>query len=131
MRVAFVGKGGSGKSLIAGTFARVLGASGERVLALDSDPMPGLVFSLGVDPAAIGDGGIPDEATVRAPEGERPPYRLRPGLSGPDAVRQYAVRGPDGVRFLQLGKSRGQRGGGNPAHWAYQQILEGRVPDPS
>jgi len=124
MRVAFVGKGGAGKSVIAGTFARLLGASGERVLALDSDPMPGLAFSLGLDPATLGDAGIPDEATVPAPDGERPPYRLRPGLSGPDAVCRYAVQGPDGVRFLQLGKSRGQRGGSNRGHWAYQQILE-------
>lgn len=123
MRVAFVGKGGAGKSTIVGTFARVLGASGERVLALDSDPMPGLAFSLGLDPAAVGDGGIPDEATVAAPEGERPPYRLRPDLRGEDAVCRYAVRGPDGVHFLQLGKSRGQHGVPR-AHWAYQGILE-------
>jgi CO dehydrogenase maturation factor len=123
MRFAFVGKGGAGKSLIVGTFARVLGAAGERVLALDSDPMPGLVFSLGLDQAAVGDVGFPDEATVAAPEGEHPPYRLRPGLRGPDAVCLYAVRGPDGVHFLQLGKSRGQRGA-TRGHWAYQQILE-------
>lgn len=123
MRVAFVGKGGAGKSLIVGTFARLLGASGERVLALDSDPMPGLAFSLGLNPSAVGDGGIPDEATVAAPEGEFPPYRLRPGLRGPDAVCRYAVRGPDGVHFLQLGKSRGQRGA-TRGHWAYQEILE-------
>jgi CO dehydrogenase maturation factor len=124
MRVAFVGKGGAGKSLIVGTFARLLGASGERVLALDSDPMPGLAFSLGLDPAAVGDGGMPDDATVPAPEGEHPPYRLRPGLRGPDAVCHYAVRGPDGVRFLQLGKSRGLRGGSTRGHWAYQQVLK-------
>ncbi len=32
MRVAFVGKGGAGKSSLAGTFARVLAGTGERVL---------------------------------------------------------------------------------------------------
>jgi CO dehydrogenase nickel-insertion accessory protein CooC1 len=32
MRVAFVGKGGSGKSSIVGTFARLLDASGDQVL---------------------------------------------------------------------------------------------------
>jgi CO dehydrogenase maturation factor len=124
MRVAFVGKGGAGKSVIAGTFARLLGAAGERVLALDSDPMPGLAFSVGLDPAAVGDGGVPDEATVLAPEGEHPPYRLRPGLRGLDVVYRYAASGPDGVRFLQLGKSRGQRGGNSREVWAYQQIIE-------
>ncbi|MDP8932341.1 MAG: AAA family ATPase, partial [Actinomycetota bacterium] len=42
MRVAFVGKGGSGKSALAGTLARALARRGESVLVLDSDPMPGL-----------------------------------------------------------------------------------------
>ncbi len=58
MRVAFVGKGGAGKSALSGTFARVLARRGDRVLALDSDPMPGMAFSLGV-PAS--DAGLPDD----------------------------------------------------------------------
>lgn len=48
MRVAVVGKGGAGKSVIAGTMARVLGPRGHTVLALDSDLMPGLAESLGM-----------------------------------------------------------------------------------
>lgn len=48
LRLAVVGKGGSGKSTVAGTMARLLGRSGEKVLALDSDPMPGLAISLGL-----------------------------------------------------------------------------------
>jgi CO dehydrogenase nickel-insertion accessory protein CooC1 len=47
------GKSGAGKSLIVATFARVLGASGEHVLVLDPDPMPGLAFSLGLDQATV------------------------------------------------------------------------------
>ena len=46
VRVAFVGKGGAGKSAIAGTFARALARRGEPVLAVDSDPMPGLAYYL-------------------------------------------------------------------------------------
>ena len=42
IRLAFVGKGGAGKSTLAGTFARLLGRAGEPVLALDSDPLPGM-----------------------------------------------------------------------------------------
>ena len=105
VRVAFVGKGGAGKSAIAGTFARTLARRGERVLALDSDPMPGLAFSVGVD---VTDAGIPDEAVEEPPEGEEGPrYRLRAGLNAADAVERYAATGPDGVRFLQFGKLRG------------------------
>ena len=49
MKVVFVGKGGAGKSVIAGTFARALARRGTPVLAVDSDPLPGLAFSLGLE----------------------------------------------------------------------------------
>ncbi len=45
-----VGKGGAGKSVIAGTIARLAARDGARVLALDSDPLPGLSLSLGSGP---------------------------------------------------------------------------------
>ena len=50
MRIAVVGKGGAGKSVIAGTTARLLARQGRRVLALDSDLLPGLSISLGSGP---------------------------------------------------------------------------------
>jgi len=46
MRIASVGKGGSGKSTIVGTLARLLARDGEWVLALDVDTMPGLAYSM-------------------------------------------------------------------------------------
>ena len=119
--MAFVGKGGAGKSSLAGTFARVLAATGEKVLALDSDPMPGLAFSLGVEPS---DAGMPDVAVEEYEEGGRRRYRLRPGLTGPDAVEQYAVRGPDGLYFLQLGKARGPRWNNTRQHFGFQRVLD-------
>jgi len=121
MRVAFVGKGGAGKSSLAGTFARLLARSGRRVLALDSDPMPGLAFALGI---AQSDAGLPDEAVEEYDDGGRRRYRLREGLTGPGAVEQYAVRGPDGVHFLQLGKARGPRWNNSRQHFAYQGVLD-------
>ncbi|MGH9185983.1 MAG: hypothetical protein ACRD0U_09245 [Acidimicrobiales bacterium] len=122
MRVAFVGKGGSGKSAIAGTFARLLARRGEPVLAVDSDPMPGLAFSLGLD---IDDAPIPDEAVQERPEGEEGPrYRLVPGLTAADAVERYAATAPDGVRFLQLGKLRGHASSLIRSQFALRQIME-------
>lgn len=121
MRVAFVGKGGAGKSSLAGTFARVLAGTGERVLALDSDPMPGLAFSLGVDRVDV---GLPDDAVQEYDDGGRRRYRLREGLTGPDVVERYAVRGPDGVHFLQLGKVRGQRWDNSRQHAGFQHVLD-------
>lgn len=121
MRVAFVGKGGAGKSSLAGTFSRVLACTGERVLALDSDPMPGLAFSLGVDRV---DEGLPDEAVEEYDDNSRRRYRLRSGLTGADAIQKYAIRGPDGVHLLQLGKARGQRWNNTRQHFGFQHVLD-------
>lgn len=102
MRVAFVGKGGVGKSAIAGTVARVLGRQGHKVLVIDSDPMPGLAYSVGLTPS---DTAIPDDAVVERAEGEEGPrFRLRPDLDASAAVERFALHAPDGVRVLQFGK---------------------------
>lgn len=122
MRVAFVGKGGAGKSSLAGTFARALAATGERVLALDSDPMPGMAFALGVPQS---DAGLPDDAVEDYDDADgRRRYRLRAGLTGPGAVELYATRGPGGVRFLQLGKARGPRWNNTRQHFGFQRVLD-------
>jgi CO dehydrogenase maturation factor len=121
MRVAFVGKGGAGKSSIAGTFSRLLAATGERVLALDSDPMPGLAFSLGLPQS---DAGLPDDAVEEYEEDGRRRYRLRAGLDGTTAIELYAERGAHDLRFLQLGKARGPTWSNTRAHFAFQRVLD-------
>lgn len=100
LRVALVGKGGTGKSLVSGTLARLLARRGRRVLAADLDANPGLAYSLGVPP---GQGALPAEALEEHP-GAVYGWRLRAGLPPGRAVDRYAVEGPDGVRFLSLGK---------------------------
>ncbi len=122
VRIAFVGKGGAGKSSIAGTFARLLAATGRPVLALDADPMPGLAVAVGVGVGV--DAGIPDEAVQAYDDEGRRRFRLRPGLSPVEVVDRYSVRGPDGVRFLQLGKARGAVWHNAPQHAAFQAVLD-------
>jgi CO dehydrogenase maturation factor len=123
MRVAFVGKGGAGKSAIAGTFARLLARRDGPVLAVDSDPMPGLAFSLGV---ARSDAPIPADAVRERAEGEDGPrFRLRDDLSPVEAVRRYATEAPDGVRFLQFGKLGGPAGDLVRSQSAFRQIVSG------
>lgn len=123
LRVAFVGKGGTGKSTIAGTLARLLAAQGEAVVVLDSDPMPGLALTLGVETT---DEGVPDEA-VEEVEGERPPYRLV--LPAEEAVERYSLTGPDGVRLLQLGKLRAHVRTVIRSQFAYRAIVTGLGPE--
>lgn len=120
MRVALVGKGGVGKSAIAGTFARLLARRGAPVLAVDSDPMPGLAYSLGI---GLDDAPIPDDAVRERAEGEEGPrFRLRDGLTADDALQRYGVAGPDGVRFLQFGKMRSGRDHFR-SQFAFRQII--------
>lgn len=121
MRVAFVGKGGSGKSAIAGTFARTMARRGLPVLTIDSDPMPGLAFSLGLE---VTDTAIPDDAVVERAEGEEGPrFRLRPDLTSAEAIERYAMVGPDGVRFLQFGKLRSHVSPLIRSQFAFRQII--------
>jgi len=99
MRVAVVGKGGAGKSVIAGTMARLVARRGSRVLALDSDPLPGLSWSLG-------GGAEPDEPPLgdAAEQDENGRWGWKKGMGPVRAVQRYAVDAPDGVRLLQVGK---------------------------
>ena len=48
MKIATVGKGGSGKTTVAGTLARILARGGGKVLAIDGDPNPNLALTLGI-----------------------------------------------------------------------------------
>ena len=50
MKVAFVGKGGSGKTTLAALFSRYLAAAGATVWAIDADINQHLAAALGADP---------------------------------------------------------------------------------
>lgn len=94
-----MGKGGSGKSIVAGSLARLHARSGRQTLALDSDPMPGLAISLGL-------GNLKDAMLQDAVEKDlNGRWHLKAGIGGARAVSRYAVEAPDGVRFIQSGKA--------------------------
>lgn len=48
MKIATVGKGGSGKTTIAGTLSRIFAETGRKILAIDGDPNPNLALTLGM-----------------------------------------------------------------------------------
>lgn len=100
VKLAVVGKGGAGKSVIAGTMARLIARSGTRVLALDSDLLPGLSISLGSGPEPA---EPPLNDAVERDENGR--WRFKKGIGAVRAVQRYATDAPDGVRMLQIGKT--------------------------
>lgn len=97
LRIVIVGKGGSGKSVIAGTMARMLARRGRRVLALDTDTMPGLAVSLGMKAPAT-------PPLVQAVEkADAGCWRLKKGVGPVRAVQRFSTLAPDGVRVLEVG----------------------------
>jgi CO dehydrogenase maturation factor len=95
MKVAIAGKGGSGKTSISGTMARVLARAGHDVLAIDGDSNPNLALTLGI-PAGEMD-ALP---TLTRGLIERDDGGVH--LTSPieEIYSSHSVTGPDGVRLL-------------------------------
>ncbi len=108
MKVAIVGKGGVGKTTIAGTLARLLARDGYNVLAIDADPNLNLASSLGI-PEEIAKKIIPLSENI-----EFIRSRVQPFFGGimsftpkvDDVVDRFGVTGPDGVKLLVMGTVR-------------------------
>ncbi len=104
MKVAVAGKGGSGKTTIAGTLARALARAGDRVLAIDADPNPNLAVSLGLDPdAAARIRPVPHSLVHHAATAEG---RYSVGMDVPPEriVAEYGAPAPDGITLLLIGR---------------------------
>ncbi len=103
LRLAIAGKGGSGKTTISGTLARLLAQQGRRVLAVDADTNPNLSVTLGV-PAdrATQITSLPRSLMERQtqPDGTVKPVFVGDALK---VVDDYGADAPDGVRLLVMG----------------------------
>ena len=103
LRLAIAGKGGSGKTTIAGTLARLLAQQGRRVLAVDADTNPNLSTTLGV-PAdrATEITSLPRSLMERQtqPDGTTKPVFVGDAVQ---VVEDYGASAPDGVRLLVMG----------------------------
>lgn len=91
MKIAVVGKGGSGKTTTSAAVARTLGRRGGAVVALDCDTNPNLGLSLGV-----GDSETEHLLTLREQVGEGDDPHA---VTWVEILDRYGVDGPDGVRL--------------------------------
>jgi CO dehydrogenase maturation factor len=108
MKIAVSGKGGVGKTLVAGVLAEYLARKGFTVLAIDADATPNLALTL----------GIPHEEAVKiVPISENTPliesktqtdmpgvYNL--SFSVEDIVEKFSVKTPYNVNLLVMGTVR-------------------------
>lgn len=103
MRVAVAGKGGSGKTTVGGTLARLLARTGRRVVAVDADTNPNLATTLGVHPdRASRIVALPRSLLRREqqPDGSVVSTFTRDPL---DVLDEFAAPAPDGVQLIVMG----------------------------
>ena len=100
LRITVAGKGGTGKTVVAGVLARALGRQGRRVLAIDCDSNPMLGISLGVPVERLADPApIPTDfwrAVERPGQGRAAVLLEHPDVLG----ARHGIAGPDGVTLL-------------------------------
>jgi CO dehydrogenase maturation factor len=107
MKIAVSGKGGVGKTLIAGTLARLFAKDGFNVLAIDNDSAMNLSYTLGIDDETkekiVPISKMKDVIEERVLLKEAGPgvYNINPEVS--DIPDKYKVQGPDGLQLLVLG----------------------------
>jgi CO dehydrogenase maturation factor len=117
MKIAFAGKGGSGKTTLSSLFTRYLAASGAPVMAIDADINQHLGEALAVsaEPPALGAhlteikewlrGSNPRIASAAAMVKTTPPGRGSRllTLAGSDPVHDLTINTPCGARLLATG----------------------------
>ena len=113
MKIAVSGKGGVGKTLVAGVLADFFAKKGFKVLAIDADPSPNLALTLGISI---------DEANKIVPVSENTQllesktrtsfegvYRL--SFTVDDIIEKFGVKSPYGMNLLVMGTVRSAGGG--------------------
>jgi|SRR5215210_511537 len=97
MKLAVAGKGGSGKTSISGTMARLLARSGHSVLAIDGDSNPNLALTLGIPAERMNSvPTLPRDLLQRTPNG------LELSKSYEEVRSSHSLEGPDGTTLLVM-----------------------------
>ncbi len=97
MKLAVAGKGGSGKTSISGTMARLLARQGHRVLAIDGDSNPNLALTLGIPAERMSDmPTLPRDLLKRTGDGVELTQTVE------QICESHSLAGPDGVTLIVM-----------------------------
>lgn len=100
MKIAITGKGGVGKTTLAGTLARLMAQDGLDILTIDADPDMNLASTLGINDPPLPLTDHKDFIDERA-GGPAGVFKINPKMD--DVVQRFGVTGLDGVRMLFMG----------------------------
>ena len=103
MKVAIAGKGGSGKTTIAGTLARVIADRGQQVVAIDDDSNPNLALTVGAGAAVAGAAGIPRDMLEERTDAQGN-TRLELSIPADDFIGRFGVPVRDNLTLLIMGQ---------------------------
>lgn len=100
MKIAISGKGGVGKTTLAGTLARLFARDGYNVLAIDADPSMNLGSAIGIKqlPRPVTEHRELVQERAGMPMGM---FKLNPKVD--DVVQMCGCTGPDNVKLVVMG----------------------------
>jgi CO dehydrogenase maturation factor len=126
MKVAITGKGGVGKSFIAGCLAHSFARKGWKTIAIDADPSPNLALTLGLSAeeartiTPLCDNK--DLVQKKTDSGFTGVFRL--SFTVDDIIESYSVKTPAGAYLLVMGTVRGMGTGCTcPANTLVRNLL--------
>jgi CO dehydrogenase maturation factor len=105
MKIAVSGKGGVGKTLVAGVLSEFFACKGFTVLAIDADPAPNLALTLGI-PIEEASKIVPiseNNSLIESKTQSGVPGLLNLSFTVEDIIDQFSVKTPYNVSLLVMG----------------------------
>lgn len=105
MKIAVAGKGGSGKTTISGTLARIIAAGlpQKNLVAIDGDSNPNLGNTLGLPREKMSDiAPMPRTVVKRVTDETTGKARLVLAMKPDEIINEYGIHTPDGVKLLLM-----------------------------
>lgn len=104
MKIATVGKGGSGKTTIAGTLTRIFADDGRRILAIDGDPNPNLALTLGMSRAGAENITYIPPSVMKPGEEVDGVIQMVPAIPREEIMTNYSSPAAENVDLIVMGQ---------------------------